>query len=364
MYDQEGMCCGFFMLKVASTSLSLLCFKMFPQQVEVHLLRRGFSQSVRSLSYLISPQRTVASIPSVQSPSSSPSIHTSSEEMNDHDQRPIKSIIPSSSPSSSAFHGTDGQQESAVVVMESEDGGSSNDSAISTIQIDRTDINSISNSSESSLLPSSSSTTPTNADGSDDAVSTATPTSFQLNYSTMERIEQQGDELAWKCIENLGDRIVAELSSHKTFFTPLVRNDPPTTPSLSLSPVSQQSVSDQLTIVLIDQIRTVSLLRLQQLLNLIESILLYADIEPHNNTTVNTSNTIASPAPSPPPTTVNSNPFVWSSLYDTIANPHGFDYTKKNTCISWWLHLVSKAKQLDPPIQSANSALEQMPAKL
>ncbi len=297
---------------------------MFPQQIEVHLLRRGFSQSVRSLSYLISPQRTVARIPLEQEALSNKDNLVASDDMLDHDQPQIKSIP-------GKYTSTDGG-ESAVVVMESENSGDDN---ANTMQIDRDD-------SASQFGSPADSSTFVSSGGATDSKSSSSLSGnndeFQLNYSTMEKIEQQGDELAWKCIDYLGHRIVTEISRKSQQQQQFSTTAPVT------FPIAQQIISDQLMIVLIDQIRTVSLLRLQQLLDLIESILLYSDTtKPH------TTNTLPSPTTTTEFTAkFNSNPFVWSSLYDTISNPHGFDYIKKNICISWWLHLVRRAKLLHP----------------
>ncbi|KAI9013054.1 hypothetical protein BC832DRAFT_590015 [Gaertneriomyces semiglobifer] len=173
---------------------------------------------------------------------------------------------------------------------------------------------------------------------------------------------KEGDLLAWQCLLRLLDRMEQlTLAIHST-------TAPRSPPSQTDSPLSRREEilsmaptvglimqRDQLMIVLVDQLRTISLSGLDSLLMIVKSLLLEGCL-PRSfralllNPTATDDDTLLGDEDDRTwiglgiETDPENSP-IWKAVYDAVGHSRGFDYTRRQRCIQWYLSTLDEAKE-------------------
>lgn len=183
--------------------------------------------------------------------------------------------------------------------------------------------------------------------------------------------DEEGEILAWSCIVQLMDRI--DRLSHKIeslgglearISSPPANNLATTSGAstrlkaiLSASPATELTMQrDELAMVLFDQVRTIGLRGLESLLATIRQLLIVGRLPPflqveeaNDDNTVQQAENIQSTKISIRGIGIQTNPDaspLWKALFDAVGHSRGFDYTRRERCVQWYLELVREARDM------------------
>ncbi|TPX70603.1 hypothetical protein SpCBS45565_g01597 [Spizellomyces sp. 'palustris'] len=177
--------------------------------------------------------------------------------------------------------------------------------------------------------------------------------------------EEEGDTLAWNCLARLVthiDRLSYQIDTfdkHRSESQPFA-NDGSSRLQQILSvagPADLIMQRDQLAMVLFDQVRTIALSGLEALLATIESLMLdgyvpsflAAEEAPDDATVAETATEHSIPVSRRRGIGVQTNPDrspLWKALFDAVGHSRGFDYTRRERCVQWYLTTIRAGKEL------------------
>ncbi|KND03575.1 uncharacterized protein SPPG_01050 [Spizellomyces punctatus DAOM BR117] len=177
--------------------------------------------------------------------------------------------------------------------------------------------------------------------------------------------EEEGDALAWNCLARLVthiDRLSHQIDTfeqHQSESQPFA-NDGSSRLKQILSVAGPADIimqRDQLAIVLFDQVRTIALSGLEALLATIENLMLdghvpsflAAEEVPDDANAVETTTGHSMPESRRRGIGVQTNPDrspLWKALFDAVGHSRGFDYTRRERCVQWYLTTIRAGKEL------------------
>ncbi|KAJ3090009.1 hypothetical protein HK102_004937 [Quaeritorhiza haematococci] len=321
---------------------SVLLLENYSDPIDFDLLRHGYSFIVKALSFLASPYHT--------------SITFGSDE---DEERKERAISDNSSGNNDGFSMDMGKDSSRRAVHD--EVMKAADKETEESEVDGEDSQEKSDSIDSSATQAQ-----------EDAA----------RKKSADAIAEEGELLAWVCIARLALKIDGFSSQIEEYGT-LNRQEQTPQPDGSRTSKASSSVPsrlqeilmhsqptklaferEQLGIVLFDQIRTVSPRSLEPLLSIIRELMLFGRLPPEagsiqmgwgqeqaEGTEDNTQDTSIPPAEKQPEragfgvTTAPESSPLWKALFDTLGTSRGFDYTKKERCIKWYVDLLHDAKQ-------------------
>ncbi|KAI9105665.1 hypothetical protein DFS34DRAFT_588970 [Phlyctochytrium arcticum] len=167
--------------------------------------------------------------------------------------------------------------------------------------------------------------------------------------------DQEGDFISWTCLIHLLNRI-HRLGKQISSFEPNApveeaTSTPRDSPEIGTrlqqilelaGPTELILVRDQLIMILFDQIRTVSLRNLPALLTAVQDIMLGQSIPFLSSVAddvevvqVSSNSQISNP----------DNSVLWKALFDAVSHTSGFDYTRREEGVAWYLKLLAQARK-------------------
>ncbi|KAJ3173088.1 hypothetical protein HDU88_004547 [Geranomyces variabilis] len=205
---------------------------------------------------------------------------------------------------------------------------------------------------------------------------------------------EEGDFIAWMCIARLADaihRLSIQIEASgkappaRDSAPPDVLSPPPPPQSrleriLAASPITALVTRrDQIAMVLFDQIATVGLAGLEPLLATVRHIILggpvgYSVPFAHDDDDESGDFGLVETLATVPGVGTQTNPHrspLWQSLFDAVGHYRGFDYTRRERCVQWYLATLRDARLKweerappDPPAETASPVHPELRAKL